>query len=161
MGSIGWFGEQWERELRIVTKAAERHPANYYAWNYLRDLFAAVSAVSGGDVGREMGRAFREALAVRSMREVHAWCLRHPRDVSGWSFLVFLLRVVDSDGRDREGGEGADEGEAARERKSASDTREEMKRMVEETRAFMTRFRWRGSSVDGFLKAVKEFEICS
>ena len=137
-----------------MTKAAARHPANYYAWNYLRDLLSCIciSAVRCQDVDR---RGFRSALASRSVREVHSWCLRHPRDVSGWSFLGFLLRAVDSAGSDGVGSEGADEGG----RKGASDTREEVKGIVEETRAFVRKFRWSGSSVDGFLKAVEEFSI--
>ena len=59
----------------IVAVAGERHPRNYYAWSHARWL------VSLGDGG----------LAEELVPAVKDWCLRHRDDISGWSFLAFLL----------------------------------------------------------------------
>lgn len=88
-GPVGRF---WERELEVVMKAGERHPRNYYAWGYARDLLRELAGE-----GRKWG------LARGGVGRVQRWCLQHPRDVSGWAFLEFLLREVGSEGR--EGGE--------------------------------------------------------
>lgn len=79
----------WDEELEVVMKAGERHPRNYYAWAYARDLLRewAGEGLARGVVGR-----------------VHRWCLQHPRDVSGWAFLEFLLREVGGEGEGRMGG---------------------------------------------------------
>lgn len=79
----------WERELEVVMKAGERHPRNYYAWGYARDLLRELAG---------------EGLARGVVGRVHRWCLQHPRDVSGWAFLEFLLREVDGEGDGRTGG---------------------------------------------------------
>jgi len=78
----------WDEELEVVMKAGERHPRNYYAWGYARDLLRELAG---------------EGLARGGVGRVQRWCLQHPRDVSGWAFLEFLLREVGSEGR--EGGE--------------------------------------------------------
>ncbi|KAF2278070.1 protein prenylyltransferase [Westerdykella ornata] len=66
------------RELNAVCKASERHPKNYYAWLHARRL---VAKVDGYDF-----------IILESARKVQQWCLRNPGDVSGWSFLIFLLK---------------------------------------------------------------------
>lgn len=102
-------------------RAGERHPRNYYAWNYARQLLATLSERSE-DSTAELARG--------SVEVVKKWCLGHPRDVSGWAFLAFLLGRVDRVGA--EGGE----------------------RVVRETRAFVRKFQWRGESVEWFLKVM-------
>ncbi|KAA8574314.1 hypothetical protein EYC84_005804 [Monilinia fructicola] len=89
-----WSHRKWLLEVRqsmhiphdvlgdfasIVMVAAERHPRNYYAWTHMRWL---VESVSDG----------LDASTYLSMIDnVKKWCLRHPGDTSGWSFLLFCL----------------------------------------------------------------------
>ncbi|KAK4102655.1 hypothetical protein N658DRAFT_485420 [Parathielavia hyrcaniae] len=64
------------REIRdVVSVAGERHPRNYYAWCHARFLMG-----SGRDINLPAVAA-----------EVQAWCFQHYTDISGWSFLYFLL----------------------------------------------------------------------
>jgi hypothetical protein len=111
----------WREELSIIMRAGERHPRNYYAWNYARQLFATLSEREEGSKA-EMARA--------SVEVVKKWCLAHPRDVSGWAFLAFLLGRVDGVGEKERG------------------------RVVQDTRAFVRKYKWRGESVEWFLKVV-------
>jgi protein prenyltransferase alpha subunit repeat containing protein 1 len=62
----------------VVLIAAERHPKNYYAWSHLRWLTQ--------DFGRAEVSDHPKMLAI-----VKDWCLRHPADTSGFSFLLFIL----------------------------------------------------------------------
>jgi hypothetical protein len=59
----------------VVFVAGERHPRNYYAWCHARFL-----------TGLNRGSNFPAVLAA-----VQAWCFQHHTDISGWSFLYFLL----------------------------------------------------------------------
>jgi protein prenyltransferase alpha subunit repeat containing protein 1 len=64
--------------LRVIFVSAERHPRNYYAWCHARDLIDA---------------GFADAQSVQAMVEdTKKWCFSHHDDVSGWTFLAFLLR---------------------------------------------------------------------
>lgn len=66
----------------VVLVAAERHPRNYYAWSHLRWLvqcFTTCSITSSN---------FNRLICV-----VKDWCLRHPADTSGFSFLLFCLSI--------------------------------------------------------------------
>lgn len=63
----------------IVMVAAERHPRNYYAWSHMRWL---VESVEGG---------VNASTYISMIDNVKRWCLRHPGDTSGWSFLLFCL----------------------------------------------------------------------
>ncbi|KAK9436660.1 Protein prenyltransferase [Metarhizium brunneum] len=65
----------------VVFVAAERHPKNYYAWTYARDLFVSRAKVKPGwDAEQD------EEL----MRMAAKWCRLHHDDISGWSFLLHL-----------------------------------------------------------------------
>lgn len=75
------------RELHVVLKAAERHQHNYHAWNYLRKLVRQF--ISTDSSSPDIDTALRDCVEM-----VHSWCTQHPRDVSGWSFLLFLLRLA-------------------------------------------------------------------
>ncbi|OJD36036.1 protein prenyltransferase [Diplodia corticola] len=97
---LSW--EQFARELGVVLKAAERHPKNYYAWQYARRLFDRVP---------ELQSIYQRQLSLlrppplisssltapghdflqQSVPVVYEWCLRNPSDTSAWSFLYFLL----------------------------------------------------------------------
>lgn len=60
----------------IVCVAGERHPRNYYGWCHARFLMGLVN----------------ESVHRREIRGmVQAWCFQHHTDISGWSFLYFLL----------------------------------------------------------------------
>jgi protein prenyltransferase alpha subunit repeat containing protein 1 len=64
-----------------VLFAAERHPRNYYAWSHMRWLVQ-----SFGDTNPEI------------LSLVKDWCLKHPADTSGFSFLLFYLSISVSPG---------------------------------------------------------------
>ncbi|KAI4199550.1 MAG: hypothetical protein LQ348_001867 [Seirophora lacunosa] len=105
------------RELGVVMRAGERHAGNYHAWNYAREVLPLVAV---------LGSARAEGGMKAVVEKVHGWCLAHPRDISGWSFLAFLLRGQTVDGH------------VAR-------------HVYCETEAFVERLRWQGSSVEWFL----------
>ncbi|KAL2257350.1 hypothetical protein VTK26DRAFT_292 [Humicola hyalothermophila] len=62
---------------QVVFIAGERHPRNYYAWCHARVLVELGKGVDS-----------RELLAA-----VRSWCFQHHTDISGWSFLYFLLNT--------------------------------------------------------------------
>ncbi|KAF2872334.1 hypothetical protein BDV95DRAFT_492149, partial [Massariosphaeria phaeospora] len=71
-------------ELNAVMKAGEQHPKNYYAWQYARRLFTRTD------------NAHHHSFLVASAFSVKAWCCKHPSDISGWAFLIFLLPKLQS-----------------------------------------------------------------
>lgn len=103
-----------------IMVAAERHPRNYYAWHHARWLLCNSTTSPGGDL----------LTAVAS--DVKQWCFKHHNDVSGWSYLGFLL--VHSD-----------KGEAERSDSSA---------IFEDTLGLARSFRWTNESVWAFLRTV-------
>ncbi|KAL8930173.1 MAG: hypothetical protein Q9208_000790 [Pyrenodesmia sp. 3 TL-2023] len=123
-----------EKELEIVMKAGERHPGNYHAWNYAREVVRLVMALLLTGTERweennmrtkEIGEAWRSWI-----KAVHLWCLGHPRDISGWGFLVF---VMDQPIRRAEHGMDA------------------VRDVFQNTKTFVERLRWQGRSVDWLL----------
>lgn len=77
--------------LDIICKSAERHPKNYYAWAYARGLFLAL-----GRFAAELDAPFPFDWVVSAFSErVYRWCFQHPSDISGWSYLLFLLLRLD------------------------------------------------------------------
>ena len=66
--------------LNIIMVSGERHPRNYYAWLHARFL-----------VG--LPNTGVEALDNTVIPGVKDWCLRHHTDISGWSFLLYLLQL--------------------------------------------------------------------
>ena len=77
----------WERELNIVMLAGGKHLANYYAWNYARDVLVLLESFMDG-CSQQMD------MAESSLEMIKQWCFQHPRDVSGWTFLVWLIERV-------------------------------------------------------------------
>ena len=69
----------WQGEIDAVCKSGEQHPKNYYAWQYLRKLFPIIDDTYMTD---------------KYAHHVKEWCFKHPSDISGWSFLLFLLPEV-------------------------------------------------------------------
>jgi hypothetical protein len=70
-----------------VLKSAERHPKNYYAWQYARRLVVTLDELSS-----VIDAPFPFELVISEFcSQVEQWCLKHPSDTSGWSYLLFLL----------------------------------------------------------------------
>lgn len=132
----------WDGELVKVMKAGERHPRNYYAWQYARQLFSIIRSERPDCV---KGRHWHEELLRKSMGLVHGWCLIHPRDISGWAFLVFLLEQLRSEGRDE-----GDQGQRLE---------DEIGRFAYATKEFARKYEWKGESIEWFLKAMKTLGI--
>ncbi|XHG00551.1 hypothetical protein AWENTII_003990 [Aspergillus wentii] len=80
--------ELFTTELTVVLRAGELHPKNYYAFSYIRQLHRALS-----EIGKETGDTF-ELLAQSAIHPTVSWCLAHPRDISGWMFVVYLMEAV-------------------------------------------------------------------
>lgn len=78
----------------IVLVAAERHPKNYYAWSHMRWLIRRYTCSSETS-------SFNDLPIIITVTK--DWCLRHPNDTSGLSFLLFCIlqyqsgTLVDSD----------------------------------------------------------------
>ncbi|KAJ4365148.1 hypothetical protein N0V83_008766 [Neocucurbitaria cava] len=71
----------WRQELAAVCKSGEQHPKNYYAWQYARRFISKVESSDTVD---------------KCALLVEAWCCQHPSDISGWSFLLFLIPKLQS-----------------------------------------------------------------
>jgi len=69
-------------ELDVVSKSGERHPKNYYAWQYARRLFGRFVMISEEDF----------SVLYECVEKVREWCVQHPGDISGWMFLAWMLR---------------------------------------------------------------------
>jgi protein prenyltransferase alpha subunit repeat containing protein 1 len=65
----------------VVLVSAERHPRNYYAWLHLRWLSRSL----------QNSKAPPTLGLSKMLSVVKDWCLKHPADSSGWSFLLFYL----------------------------------------------------------------------
>lgn len=67
----------------IVMVSGERHPRNYYAWDHARWL------------SHDLGRWDIDSTLVATIsNDVKRWCFKHPSDISGWTFLMFLLERI-------------------------------------------------------------------
>jgi len=83
----------------IALVAAEMHPRNYYAWGYLRWWVD-----ENPDVLEDFGHCPNTQSTMdstllglpRLTNTVIEWCLKHPSDTSGWSFLVWLITGPDT-----------------------------------------------------------------
>ena len=69
----------------------------------------------------------------------------HPRDISGWAFLVFLLAQLRNEGCDDEDMQKGFE--------------DEIGLSVSETREFARKYEWKGESIEWFLRTVKMLNI--
>ena len=122
----------WREELGLVTKAGDKHVANYYAWNYARDVFDLLANRSKNLQGGEdwICQNIKE-----SVEKVKAWCFKHPRDVSGWVFLTWLLEKCVENGSDQ--------------------GKETTTRTHEEVQGWRGRLLWEGAAVNAFVKHVE------
>lgn len=73
-----------KKEIEIVCKAGERHPKNYYAWQYARKLLVKAERLWSSETHADVVRCW--------ITNVSSWCRQHPSDISGWSFFLFLLK---------------------------------------------------------------------
>ncbi|CAD6500729.1 BgTH12-06436 [Blumeria graminis f. sp. triticale] len=76
----------------VVFKAAERHPRNYYAWSHLRWLLD--HQLDSGNSENRWSKFFPDFQEITTI--VQDWCLNHPWDTSGFSFLLFFLTRSES-----------------------------------------------------------------
>ncbi|KAL2863086.1 uncharacterized protein BJX67DRAFT_269781 [Aspergillus lucknowensis] len=81
--------ELLKAELSAVLLAGERHPKNYYAFTYMRQIHRIVSEASEGEIEGNSTR-----LAQSIITPTLDWCLAHPTDISGLMFLLYLLDAV-------------------------------------------------------------------
>ena len=149
-GSVETVTRFWDEELGIVMRAGERHPRNYYAWQYARVLFWIVEGKIGvdGDGDGEVEVEGRRGLLGETLGRVKGWCFLHPRDISGWGFLMFLIQVVEGGGAGKNKVMGG-----------GDEARREVQRVVRETREWVRKFEWKGESVEWFLKGVVQLGI--
>lgn len=124
-------------------KAGEQHPRNYYAWQYARELFKLVE--------RDLDVATRreQEPVVETLGRVKVWCLLHPRDISGWAFLVWLMERVRDAGPPDEEGRGSWKAE------------HEVRKVVWEVEEWIRKYEWVGASLEWFSKATKELDLWS
>lgn len=158
----------WNHELSIILLASERHPRNYYAWNYARQLLDIFASYDDAPPETEKiapvtpGIKWRKRLVEGSVAAVQKWCFAHPRDISGWAFLVFLLLEMRCEGTPPTAAASAtaavDNGSSKGDVEGAEISTEEdaAQRVVAETKEFVRKFGWNGASVEWFLKAMGE-----
>jgi len=116
-------------ELTTILTAASRHRANYHAFHYGRCLISSLPSPRTNCHPQPLMGADLEAL----VEKVRKWCLAHPRDISGWGFLVWLLRWgVDGEARWRSVVDGN----------------------MEKVEEFVQAVGWKGASVEWFLREV-------
>lgn len=101
----------------VIMIAAERHTRNYYAWSHARWLTKTFRATC------------RDRELTSLIYSVKRWCFRHHTDVSGWSFLAFLL-----------------------EESQAEDENQTLQSVFKETLDLADSLRWANESVWWFLR---------
>ena len=110
-----------KEEMGVVLRAAEKKMGNYHAFMYARRV---VEMSSEDVIGKDV------------VERIKGWCLAHPRDVSAWAFLAFLLT--------RQGVISVVGGE------------ELVRNVREAVEEFVQRVGWEGESIAGFLRAVSD-----
>ncbi|KAJ4294308.1 hypothetical protein N0V90_007998 [Kalmusia sp. IMI 367209] len=80
----------FKSELEAVCKSGERHPKNYYAWQYARRVLSNVPLLQTADE--------RDIFFDWCVTRVKDWCCQHPSDISGWMFLAWSLPLRDTKG---------------------------------------------------------------
>lgn len=148
-----------ENEMQIVMRAGDRHPRNYYAWNYARKLLALFLQSTSSSFPTSIPISTPQILSL--LTSTHKYCLQHSRDISAWSFLLHLFHYLHwSD---------VSPFPSPSPSPSTSHTHayphsaeqlnrnalEEMERVVCATREFVRKFEWRGESVEWFLGMVE------
>lgn len=141
-----------ESEMYIVMRAGERHPRNYYAWGYARNLITSTSTSTS---------TYPQALS--TLNQTHKWCLLHPRDISAWSFLTFLFHHLHFPFPSPSPSSPI---QPAHPKEIIPDEDEQqravaaMEQVIQATREFVRNYEWRGESVEWFLRMVGEERGC-
>lgn len=73
----------------IIMVSGERHPRNYYAWNHARWLLLNRRVLDHSLLLADDGQ--QQQRLEKLSHNVKNWCLKHHGDISGWSFLAFVL----------------------------------------------------------------------
>jgi protein prenyltransferase alpha subunit repeat containing protein 1 len=77
--------------VTVIMVAADRHPKNYYAWHHARRLVRDL-----------LDQQPQAELLGAVVDDVKAWCFGHHNDISGWSYLNFVIASIeDSEARGR------------------------------------------------------------
>jgi protein prenyltransferase alpha subunit repeat containing protein 1 len=119
--------------VSVVLVAAERHPRNYYAFSHIRWMIKAFNDTISFESTSHLAMNGHE----KFVATVKNWCLRHPGDTSGFSFLVFCLsQTVSTDSR------------------SISERATEWSTICKEVLKFAVSFKWTNESVWMFLRTV-------
>jgi len=111
--------------IEEIFVSAERHPRNYYAWSHARFLLEISWGIS------------EESDLLGILGATKDWCFKHHDDVSGWMFLLSVLRRLQVE-------------KSLSGSKLASET--ESEGVFDETVKLATAFRWRNESVWYFLR---------
>lgn len=148
-------------ELQIVMRAADRHPRNYYAWGYARALFTHLTTFPPNKHPTPnspypcLSLSLSLSLAFSVLPLIHNWCMTHPRDISGWTFLVFLIQSLGL------GPEPEPPPQPASFRQVSPEdidkqhaVKGDVNRIVNATADAAEKFGWRGESVRWFLRSV-------
>jgi protein prenyltransferase alpha subunit repeat containing protein 1 len=89
-----------EREVSMIALvAAEMHPRNYYAWGYLRWWIAQYPEVLENFSHCTITQSNMDLTAFglpRLANTIIEWCFKHPSDISGWTFLIWLITGPDT-----------------------------------------------------------------
>ena len=136
-GTAGGIRSLWLSELAIIMLAGDRHPRNYYAWNYARRLFRFLSYRISSEAAIDP-----TLLTTETTEQVQKWCFQHPRDISGWTFLAFLFEQHT-----------LCQGLSAEENESVRGLKESV---VADTEEWIGSFAWEGESVEWFLRTMKK-----
>ena len=71
----------------VILVAAERHARNYYAWLHLRWVILNLQL----EIPTSREANIEGFDGPKLLSTIKAWCLRHPEDTAGFSFLLFCL----------------------------------------------------------------------
>jgi protein prenyltransferase alpha subunit repeat containing protein 1 len=106
-------------ELRnVVMVSGERHTRNYYAWNHARWLVQTFGPLLADSSSLQV-----------VLRDVKVWCFKHHNDISGWTFLRYLLDIQQA-------------------------RKEDQKAVVSQTLDLTSSLQWRNESVWWFLRGL-------
>lgn len=86
-------------ELRVICRAGEQHPSNYYSWDFARKLLDQMSDYAyerNSDILASPGPNTRDEIdpsriVASSIDIVKTWCGTNVSDTSGWDFLLDLM----------------------------------------------------------------------
>ncbi|KAL1872204.1 hypothetical protein Plec18167_006807 [Paecilomyces lecythidis] len=92
-----------EDELGVVLRAAELHPRNYYAFSYMRQLHVTLSQhLEKFGPATDDTNDCSSVLARWMIDRCQRWCLAEPQDISGWTFLLYILDAASSEEMQRD-----------------------------------------------------------